>query len=423
MDQSKRNSKGIVDRLQADMHLSALLKYIRRLISLSPPVSRPISLETSAFGRIPLELIKYIASFLPPESAAAFSISSLTIYSILGTQYLTALENGEKHDRYNFLKLIEPRFPMHIVCYYCKKLHAMKKAHGYIYHKGRSSWDLDRSVPCWEAQLKSDTASKIHEDFAFTVFFMAMKAYRRGLDYSTLLGQLSYKTRTRSDYGFNKQSTALARIVDGSLLIRHQTIFMIPTARRTFIPRDLHLQICPHVYLYSSRGRDEYMENIRAGWWLSQSDLQARDGISKCHRCLTDFRIDFKSFGEQGNTLFVTKWQDLGQGRSPLDQKFQSHIECWHKELNKPQWCRVESPPGFIYATFQRQAGVDFEFDGLLTPQDRKKLFKRRSHDPPWLDSLSSEQRPITHLLMRSTVARRSHVDYPLFALDVPACT
>lgn len=47
----------------------------------------------------------------------------------------------------------------------------------------------------------------IYDGFSFTIFQMAVKLHRRGLDCSKLLDLLSYKTKTETRLGWVKQRT------------------------------------------------------------------------------------------------------------------------------------------------------------------------------------------------------------------------
>jgi len=333
---------------------------------------RPIALESSVLSKLPLELILYIARFLPPGSASSFSLCCRPIYFTLGNQYLKALEENEQLDRYKFLTLLERDLPNHIACYYCKKLHTISKAHRHLYsnryYSGASCY-----LSCWMADLELSTCLWIHYDFSFIVFQMAMKLHRQGLDCSKLLNLLSYKTETRFRPGYVEQCTALAQIVAGSLFIREQRIFIIPPTHPIPIPLAPEFVICPHFRFISAESFDHYLDIIKIAHWDKPKDYQNRDGIIQCKYCLTEFRVDFKNFGGRGNAMFVTRWQDLGEGRSPLDHKWQSHVDG----CKVRGWLPVEFDRGSICAAFEQKEHFRFEFDSLLTQQNKKELFKK----------------------------------------------
>lgn len=350
------------------------------------PRPRPIALESSALSKLPPELILCIARFLPPESAASFSLCCRPIYFALGTQYLKALEDDEQLDRYKFLTLLERDLPNYILCYYCKKLHGINNAYRHIY-SNRRYLGSNRYLQCWKADYESLTHIYIHGGFSFTVFQMTMKLYRQGLDYPKLLDLLSYKTKTYFRHGYVEQRMALARIVAGSFLIREQRIVMIPPTQPSPIPWDSDFVICRHFSLMSTKSFDLFKDAIQRAHWDEPKDYRNWKGIIQCKYCLTEFRVDFKNFGERGNAMFVTKWQDLGQGRSPLDHKWESHIAG----RNDPEWLPVEFVRGSICATFEQKEHFRFEFDGLLTLQDKEELFWKSPYEWPenlWPENL-----------------------------------
>jgi hypothetical protein len=340
------------------------------------PRPRPIALESSVLGKLPLELIIHIARFLLPDSAPSFSLCCRPIYFILGTQYLKALEENEQLDRYKFLTLLERDLPNHIACYYCKKLHAINKAHRHL-HPHRYYSGAGCYLSCWEADLELAIGLCGRGNFSFTVFQMAMKFHRQGLDCSKLLNLLSYKTKTHFRHGYVEQCTASAQIVAGSLFIREQRIFMTPSTQPIPIPWGPNFIICPHLQFISVEGFNRYWDIIQIAHRDEPRNYKNGEGIIQCKYCLTEFRIDFKSFGGCGNAMFVTRWHDLGEGRSPLDHKWQSHI---YGRTGGGKLL-VEFDRGSLCAAFEQKEHFSFEFDSLLTSQNEKELLRE---SPSW---------------------------------------
>jgi hypothetical protein len=155
------------------------------------------------------------------------------MYFALGTQYLKKLtrkkDNGDVWglDREYFLNLLERDLLDHIHCQECSKFHTIKKAHRYLYPK------ISRccSLKCWASDCEWKTGLYIHEDFSSTIFEMVKKRYRQGLNCSDLLRLLSLKTKTHFRQGYVEQQSALAKIVDGNLLIREQKRFVLPPSQ------------------------------------------------------------------------------------------------------------------------------------------------------------------------------------------------
>jgi hypothetical protein len=183
---------------------------------------------------------------------------------------------------------------------------------------------------------------------------MTMKLYRQGLDYSRLLKLLSHQTQTYSKRGYVEHYTASSKIVAGSLFIRQQKRFT--TTQRITTLRDISFVICPHTRFSSLKVRNEYRDITNRTYWK-----ESHGRLIKCKYCLTEFQIDFKEFRKQGNAIYFTKWQDLGQGVSPLDYKWQSHVG----ESDR-LWKRVKFDRGSIYTAFEGKEHVEFEFNSLI---------------------------------------------------------
>lgn len=81
------------------------------------PQSRPIALESSSLGNLPLELIIHIAQFLLPESILLFCLRCWPIYSTLKSRYVKIIKDDQQLDRYKVLTLLERDLPDHILCY------------------------------------------------------------------------------------------------------------------------------------------------------------------------------------------------------------------------------------------------------------------------------------------------------------------
>ena len=321
--------------------------------------SRPIALESSSLGSLPLELILHIAQFLPPESTLSFCLCCWPIYSTLKSQYVKIIKDDQQLDRYKFLTLLERDLPDYILCYYCRRLHAIKKAHQYFYNN-RQYYNRGDLLPCCQVDSNNMTSSNIHCAFSFTVFHMTMKLYRQGSDYSKLLKLLSHQSRAYVDSSYStiEKRSASSKIADGSLFIREQRRFIMPPIQPITISENIILTICRHI-LFSSWGYYGHRDIMDIVRWRESRSYQNGNRLIKCKYCFTEFRTDFKELGKRGNALYVTKWQDLGHGLSPLDPKWQSHISEYR--LCK----RVRFKLGSICSAFEGKEHVEFEFDRL----------------------------------------------------------
>jgi hypothetical protein len=332
---------------------------------------RPIALEFSVLAKLPPELIIYVAEFLPPISATSFSLCCTQVYSLIAAQYLGTRRDNKGFDSFELLALLERDLPNHLACYYCRKFHEMKHAERYIYYFGN---------PCWIANLRLSVMWYIHWDFSFVVFQMVMKRHRQGADCSSLLDLLSWKERSYAYPRDFKRMTSLCRIVDGSLLVRSLLVFLVPPPTDVPFESSSRFNICPHFYSAGAKVSDQtggFIEYELSSWnrwlayWNRREIFHHRKGLVQCKFCATEFRVDLKYFDEVGHMILFTRWQNLGEGRSPLDHQWQSHLVG----PGGPTWKRVYFPAGSICAAFEG-AGETFEIDSLMTPEFREELFK-----------------------------------------------
>lgn len=145
-----------------------------------------------------------------------------------------------------------------------------------------------------------------------------MKLHRRGRDTTELLERLSRKSITQLQDGYVNQTSAVARILNGSLMVRQQSIWLRWRRRRPpTTKRHVFDRICPHYHISGVETK-----NVR----LSRSKWNSaiiNSGFSRqCDYCSTQFRIDEKDHGSQHSALFITQWIDLGQGRAVWDEKW-----------------------------------------------------------------------------------------------------
>ena len=198
---------------------------------------------------------------------------------------------------------------------------------------------------------------------------MALKARRQGNDPADLLSLLSHKEMSYL-WGFAKLCTTEARIFDGSLLVREQKVYMIPTTQPTPIPWYGAVGICRHVAI---------MEMSDLEWWGIRvprgeeiHGFTNREGLISCKYCRTEFRVDFRSYGKVGNAMFVTRWMDYGEGGDEDD--YRRRVRYGRGEYDEV----VEYQRGSICAGFEKT--LDFRFDETLTLEDVEKLCRKS----PW---------------------------------------
>jgi hypothetical protein len=344
-------------------------------------VHRPIPLESSTLGKLPPEIIVHVTRFLPNASAASFALCCGSIRGILGTRYWGALQAEDQQlEREAFLSLLERDLPDYILCYHCTILHTGNKAR----HEARIQPSTRphcryKATPCYNEEMLGGVRGYIHDDFRFAVFQKTMKRYRLGLDYSYHLNLLACNTTgRRSIEHFPFRCTAQARIIAGSLLLRVQQVVLIPSGRALKGVASCFIKICYHFDNVAVDPRARLPENVPCEI-VHQHDLKQcirYSGLKQCNYCPTEYRIDLQECGQHGVAVIITKWLDLGEGRTLLDPKWWSHLST--RYTNHGIFARAD---GIYKERLIDKAPVSFEagsiqasFDSLLTQETVNEL-------------------------------------------------
>ncbi|KFY90524.1 hypothetical protein V500_05155 [Pseudogymnoascus sp. VKM F-4518 (FW-2643)] len=358
----------------------------RPSVDSTEPQLQPSSLQYSPFKELLIELFLLIASFLPLPAAASLTLICRSARIILGSQYLDLLQ-GRVHERREFfrlrrelsrfLQLLARDLPRHIACIQCVKLHS------------RTQKQVHKATPCKKADHKSFASLYIHPEFDSITFLLAMNLHRSDLDYSDQLSRLSgFGTIPRADHIQHWESTP--RIVNGHFLLRNKTWLLFDagvteTSMTTIdvcICRDWHKAPTQATPLTKSDYPKGYTElatqrpltnklSCRASHWdnaFLNSNCATCTGLFQCKFCPTEFQIGVGVSTENGVALTVTRWLDLGKGRSLEDRRYASHVYGYE---GRP----VRFKAGSIKAAYE---GGDSE-EKLVTPKYTTGMFKRRA--------------------------------------------
>ncbi|PVH75491.1 hypothetical protein DL98DRAFT_658069 [Cadophora sp. DSE1049] len=273
-------------------------------------------------------------------------------------------------------EILELDHPDHVECYYCQALHSENDL-------------LARcNLKCRKLNHKVRTAEFIHPDFDMIVFRLVMKQHRQGSVNENLLKLLSYRSKPVIEGSQVKRIIAEPRIVDGSLLMHVQTIYVVPTNRpsQKFL-LDRNLLKCPHSLRWGAK-------NIRVTGLLNRRfkaltrgtvpmAIGSREciGSSRCVLCPTEFDVSLERFEGQGEgggiLLFIDKWQDLGDGLSPLEADYSRAVgqRDKYRAIRGPKVMKklsYESPRARFN---EARASSDEVALAALTYEDRWELF------------------------------------------------
>lgn len=307
------------------------------------------------------ELVLSIADFLPPESAASFSLSCTPIYRLLG-KHLDALRL-DQDARLKFLVILERDLPGNLItCQHCAKFHLIANAH---YHhpsertRLRNPDSLSNDYPATRGKNPEWLRCRIHDvvcnldlllhrNFSSTMFRMTMETHRRGQDCSNLLRLLSCEPLPRYR---SEQYTGTARIVEGRMLWRNQEVSLSRARGGLWPDEDRSFWICPHLIFHSLKDFTDLQDTSQC--------------LQRCKHCYTEYRVDFKYYGTC-RARFITRWKDLGEGGSG-DYKWAGYFSGGRRE-------DVKFDPGSVFAAFQQGEPDKFDFLCLLGQEDERIL-------------------------------------------------
>jgi hypothetical protein len=348
----------------------------------------PNALDSSPLRRLSDRVILHIAEFLSPASKLTFCLTCRHVYSVIRTRHLGSAAVREAQSfveaRTRPWEVLELEYPDQLECYYCRDLHPIDKIHEYAYlgagTKGPSSQQHNHlKDKCWKMNHNVRTARFIHPNFSFTVFRMIMKRYRQRKDCNKLLEFLAYRSGAVMEGAQVKQVIATPKIVGDRLLMRLQTAYVISPkepSRMYLLTRNLLK--CPHTNKRSRDNRDVTRRLFQRFVALETVSVGRQEHIMscQCHFCPTEFYFSLERFEGQGVVLFITKWQDLGNGLSPLDSDLPPVVGRRRNICLTPRGKRLayESPRD----RFEGLApGEDLQAVRALNYEERMDLFRK----------------------------------------------
>ena len=346
-----------------------------------PPA--PKQLRCGPFDRLPLEIIQYIASFLPTNSAAAFAFCNHTFREVLGAKYwnLLRFSPSRQTERAIFLQWLERELPEYIFCDCCAKLHSPCGPREVLEQR-----------QCFIVDFRQRQSSHYRPEFRYDHVQMAMKLHRLGRDTRPDLARLTLVDT--ATYGPNDLYLSEARIVADEMFVRAQHWLLVPGNKFLHVPK-FSFRVCHHLDTLDLSPNNK-LKRMMFCKIAHLNDMQklvsckSCNGLSQCDYCPTEFQVDLKSFGDRGTAVVITKWMNLGAGYSRSDPKWRSHLTDLDKDLKRTNLFRIllqhapsrrlatngDGPigfkPGSIRSAFEQNA--EFAFESLLTAKSASKL-------------------------------------------------
>ena len=198
---------------------------------------------------------------------------SKALYALLAIPYLKCRRGHHSFDTTEFLKLLEPDLPDHVACYYCEKLHEIKRLKRHTNEDKRC-----------DIRVSNTIRYNTHFTFSYTIFQMAMKRHRQGASTAALLKHLAYNEHVPPG---DIRLTASPRIRNGSLLLRNQYIFIIHRGNDSSLGERMWAYICPHLkeirgrVIFHIGGKVEY----RMAYLDGTQDIDTNVSMAQCDCC------------------------------------------------------------------------------------------------------------------------------------------
>lgn len=309
-----------------------------------PPRPPPITKSNQLLG-MPTEILQLIARFLPAPSEAALTLTCRTSLLKLGNRSwyeinTPSFPHAVHHKRYcctpereTLIQLLDRDLKDLIYCYFCNILHSPSDLRNPVSQQREcAKVEQMRRKDCKERYLR------MHDDLPFSEIQAFMKRHLRfGIDCSSQLQHMS-KTSTVRAKTSTYQITTLARIISGHLVIRSEYWITVPWSKAKSAlgaAETSNLKICPHsvpssLHNYWLRHCAELTEKHNNG----SIPCSECNSLQQCMYCATEFQMETAKIGKKGIAIAITVWQDLGDGSSPYNTKWEESRFVTYRKQN-----------------------------------------------------------------------------------------
>ncbi|MCJ1285981.1 hypothetical protein MMC26_005323 [Xylographa opegraphella] len=306
----------------------------------TPPDSPHLQSATPLLYRLPVEILHLIVQFLPLSSAVALSITGHHLYRTLGAQYIHAIRSLQveneprfflhEQDRRCFLSLLERDCPSYYACQECLKFHLLDAPRSTSARCRR----LLRHQPLEEGSARAcqaiDLAAERLLFSGLDIHFHDIRQALLGSPASALhAAVISHEILTAHHGAYDVFLDF--RISSNSLLLRASHWLLEPTLPRSDPFGNFAIHACPHLKHESHCMSGALSHALQA----TLADLAehrctpSSSRLCRCSLCPTEARVRIKHVPPHGTAVIVTRWLDLGTGRSPYEARWRSHL--WHR--------------------------------------------------------------------------------------------
>ncbi|KAF7903152.1 uncharacterized protein EAF01_006201 [Botrytis porri] len=365
---------------------------------------------------LPVEIWLSICDYLPPISAAAFSISCKSVYHSLKGH---STQDLNEEDKLALLDLLATEDE--IGCPYCLRLHSMSNAAKYSLRSVKERSQIQKLAPCVLSSFKS--LSHRPAKVSGVIFKMAMKRHQLKPECDELLKILSRNSSTpeidNSD-GVSWQIRTDFKITRGLMIYRRQESVLFSNLMVDKDSWHVDIEVCAHltIALNAERARlldlgnkrllnsfsevlplpfSQLPHHIQA----SQTPIPARPTCVrwqtiagkannnpdfnwpthstreplKCDDCPTEYCLELDFNDSRGVFATVTTWANLGSG--PHDWRYSMrNVEphaAHERSLSRGKIC-YDSSHQSHWSAFQTEE--DGETSLLSSEEDKERMYQ-----------------------------------------------
>ena len=301
------------------MHLHQLLASFQLIRS-----KKGVVKQNSSLLDLPQDLVFDIFDELQLPEKILLSQTCRDLWHTLRGQCSSAIRQATAVERLECLAVLGDILPDHRLCFTCRALHLLDPND----LPTKINNNFHKPCPAPEEMLSPHNLVS-HYLIAFHHVQLAIKYTRLARvhqDYCASILQ-KYTYSFQRGYSF----TAEPAVVHGRFILMITWDFYMAAGPTLFSQvTQAYLRICPHLFTGAPHIPSPLLAAIRFAYNVPHSQrglLQKRDS---CDRCPTDFLISV----EDGRAKLCV-WQDLGDGTSPADPYWRSHIWNLENDLYK----------------------------------------------------------------------------------------
>ncbi|KAM3419284.1 hypothetical protein BST61_g5221 [Cercospora zeina] len=335
---------------------------------------------------LPDELWKRIALDLTPIDAVLLAMSSKTLYHKLGATTLEAFNDPKNRDfKHAFLYNMDQRYPDQLICFACSKFHKRLQP-------GKEMLRIDYVAnpvymcPSVKSSVLPRTRLAHGRQLPYSFVQLATRAAKFGLSYGISHEDLARRWKCK-DSGWSHRTRYM--IHDQRLLVRVVSQVFSPPAKQLTETAERHIlydreeytpffsvcahwrdgdlaKICKCMMSHVPSPPDPIHKQLQRGFKVDRSaarpDFIVRGcdecrPARRCPECPTEYLVEVQMLEDPSDKVFpfkhalvVTRWSDLGDGRSPY---------------TSPEWAAINGSDAGVYSSFsnvgRRAVGGIFE--------------------------------------------------------------